>query len=80
LLDKAVALARDIVAAAPPGAISAAKANLRAHAGTDWERVLRSPLDVPSAEWQEGLDAFAQRRAPDYSRFWEISASPTVHS
>jgi len=80
LLDAATALAADIVATAPPGAIAAAKANLRGHAGTDWSRVLRSPVDVPKEEWQEGLDAFVERRSPDYSRFWDISASRTAHN
>jgi 1,4-dihydroxy-2-naphthoyl-CoA synthase len=55
----------------PPGALKAAKLNLHAHAAIDWQRVLRSPLDVPRHEWQEGLDAFTQKRAPDYTRFWE---------
>jgi enoyl-CoA hydratase/carnithine racemase len=74
LLDAALALARSAVEAAPPGAIAAAKAHLRRHAATDWARILASPLDVPKAEWQEGLDAFAERRLPDYTRFWEASA------
>jgi 1,4-dihydroxy-2-naphthoyl-CoA synthase len=32
--------------------------------------VLSSPKDVPKGEWQEGLDAFTERRAPSFERFW----------
>ncbi len=70
LLEEALELARDVVDRAPPGAIKAARSNLYAHAGIDWQRVLRSPLDVPAAEWREGLDAFAERRATSFNRFW----------
>lgn len=69
--QEALQLVEDIVGKAPPGAIRAAKANLRGHAAVDWQRVLGSPLDVPRDEWQEGLDSFTQRRAPSYERFWE---------
>jgi enoyl-CoA hydratase/carnithine racemase len=75
LLDAAVAMALCAVEGAVPGAIAAAKSHLRAHAAMDWARILSSPLDVPRAEWQEGLDAFTERRPPDYTRFWENSAS-----
>jgi enoyl-CoA hydratase/carnithine racemase len=80
LLNEALDLARSTVDAAPPGAVAVAKANLRAHAATDWTRVLSAPLDVPHAEWQEGLDAFAERRPPDYTRFWETSGSRMSHT
>jgi enoyl-CoA hydratase/carnithine racemase len=73
--NEALAMAHAIVDAAPPGAIAAAKANLRAHAAMDWAQVLRAPLEVPKAEWQEGLDAFTQRRPADYTRFWERAAA-----
>ncbi|MFT4063893.1 enoyl-CoA hydratase/isomerase family protein [Paraburkholderia sp.] len=71
VLDSALSLAGQIVESVPPGALKAAKWNLHAHAAIDWSRVLRSPLDVPKREWQEGLDAFTQKRAPEYGRFWE---------
>jgi enoyl-CoA hydratase/carnithine racemase len=71
VLDGALSLAEQIVESVPPGALKAAKLNLHAHAAIDWQRVLRSPLDAPRHEWQEGLDAFTQKRAPDYTRFWE---------
>ncbi|MFM0022889.1 enoyl-CoA hydratase/isomerase family protein [Paraburkholderia azotifigens] len=70
LTESALSLAGQIVESVPPGALKAARLNLRAHMAIDWGRVLRSPLDVPRNEWQEGLDAFTEKRAPDYGRFW----------
>lgn len=70
VVSEAVALAAQIVSQAGPGAIAAAKRAHRAHAPTDWERVRASLLDVPPTEWQEGLDAFADKREPNFSRFW----------
>jgi enoyl-CoA hydratase/carnithine racemase len=70
VLDGALSLAEQIVSSAPPGALNAAKRNLHAHAAIDWSRVLHSPLDVPKKEWQEGLDAFTEKRAPQYEHFW----------
>ena len=66
-----LSLAEQIVESVPPGALKAAKLNLHAHTAIDWGRVLRSPLDVPKQEWQEGLSAFTQKRAPEYGRFWD---------
>ena len=71
VLEGASSLAEQIVGSVPPGALKAAKFNLHAHASIDWPRVLSSPLDVPKKEWQEGLTAFTEKRAPDYGRFWE---------
>lgn len=71
LFDEALLLAGKVVESVPPGALKAAKLNLLAHTSIDWRRVVESPLDVPKAEWQEGLDAFNQKRAPNYERFWE---------
>jgi len=76
VVEKAVSLAQDIVSKAPPGAISAAKRHLHAHAGYDWERVQRSVIDVPRAEWQEGLDAFTEKRDSNFEPFWR-AAAPT---
>ncbi|MEX3945677.1 enoyl-CoA hydratase/isomerase family protein [Paraburkholderia sp. BR10937] len=70
-LEGALSLAEQIVGAVPPGALRAAKRNLCGHAAVDWHRVLTSPLDVPKPEWQEGLLAFNQKRAPEYSGFWD---------
>jgi enoyl-CoA hydratase/carnithine racemase len=80
VLEAALDLARDIVGKAPPGALAAAKANLRAHAPVAWERVLASPTDVPRSEWQEGLDAFTERRPASFEHFWaSAAASPERH-
>ena len=76
VVEKAVLLAHEIVSKAPPGAISAAKRHLHAHAGYDWERVQRSVTDVPRAEWQEGLDAFTEKRDTNFEPFWR-AAAPT---
>lgn len=70
VIDEAIALAKSIVAGAPPGAIAAAKRAHHQHTPIDWERVARSLGEVPQEEWQEGLDAFMQKRAPDFARFW----------
>ncbi len=70
VVAEAVAFAGQIVSQAGPGAIAAAKRAQHGHAATDWERVRASLLEVPRAEWQEGLDAFTEKRPPDFSRFW----------
>ena len=80
LFDEALLLAGKVVESVPPGALKAAKLNLLAHSSIDWRRVVESPLDVPKAEWQEGLDAFNQKRAPNYERFWEkVSDGRGIH-
>jgi 1,4-dihydroxy-2-naphthoyl-CoA synthase len=28
---------------------------------------------VPAREWREGLDAFTERRAVDFEKFWRMS-------
>lgn len=66
----AIDLARTIVQAIPPGALAVAKRQIARHCGLDWSAILNSPKDVPRAEWQEGLAAFAEKRKPDYCRFW----------
>lgn len=68
--EEALELVRVIVETSPPGALAAAKANLRAHAPVAWDRVLSSPKDVPKSEWEEGLDAFTERRPASFERFW----------
>lgn len=75
VLESALALAEEIVGAVPPGALKAARLNLHAHMAVDWDRVLKSPLDVPRREWQEGLNAFMQKRPADYGRFWQEDQS-----
>ena len=73
VVEEALELAQNIVETSPPGALAAAKANLRAHAPIAWDRVISSPKDVPKGEWQEGLDAFTERRAASFERFWNQS-------
>lgn len=68
--ERAIELARAIATHAPPGALAAAKRHLHGHAGYDWERVAASVADVPRAEWQEGLDAFTDKRETDFDRLW----------
>jgi enoyl-CoA hydratase/carnithine racemase len=75
VVERAVSWAREIVSKAPPATLSTAKRNLHAHAGYDWARVQRSVTDVPRAEWQEGLDAFTEKRDPDFERFWNALGS-----
>lgn len=70
VLEAAVALAESIIGSCSPGALAAAKHHMAAHWETDWDRVQTSPQDVPPAEWQEGLQAFDERRKPNYERFW----------
>jgi enoyl-CoA hydratase/carnithine racemase len=71
--QRAIALADDIVAHAPPGALAVAKAHMNQHARTDWERVRASLGEVPAGEWREGLDAFTERRPVDFEKFWQMS-------
>lgn len=71
VISEAVALARSIVDKVPPGALCVAKQQLRHHQPLDWQSILSCSGKVPTAEWQEGLDAFMQKRRPDYHQFWE---------
>jgi len=75
VLDHAKALARQIVTTAAPGALAGIKQALAAHAPVDWRVVQDSLAALPREQWQEGLGAFAARRAPDYDRFWRDAAS-----
>lgn len=71
LMARAMALGHLVAGSAPPGAISVAKQAVQHHARIDWSHVLASLQAVPRAEWQEGLDAFREHRAPDFDRFWK---------
>jgi enoyl-CoA hydratase/carnithine racemase len=73
VVAEAVALAAQIVSQAGPGAIATAKRAHHRHAPTDWDRVRSSLTEVPPPEWQEGLDAFTEKRAPDFNRFWKAA-------
>lgn len=79
-IERAIAMARDIVSNTPPGALAIAKASVHAHATTDWTRVRTSLQQVPPAEWREGLDAFAARRGVDFERFWDAASGTEAGS
>jgi enoyl-CoA hydratase/carnithine racemase len=73
VISAAVALARSIVDKIPPGALGVVKQQLGHHQPLDWESIFTSSGEVPAAEWREGLDAFMQKRRPEYDRFWDKS-------
>jgi len=73
--ERAIALAKMITSSAPPGALRTAKHQLHSHAGYDWQRVRSSVADVPRAEWQEGLDAFTQKRGTNFDPFWTVCST-----
>jgi enoyl-CoA hydratase/carnithine racemase len=70
VVEAALALARRIVTGAPPGALAELKQGLSRHQRTDWNEVRACLARLPEAQWQEGLSAFAEKRASDYERFW----------
>ena len=70
VISSAVTLARSIVDKIPPGALGVAKQQLSHHQPLDWQSILSCSGRVPTAEWREGLDAFMQKRRPDYEKFW----------
>ena len=70
VISSAVELARSIVDRIPPGALGVAKQQLGHHQPLDWPSILTCSGGVPAAEWREGLDAFMEKRRPNYDRFW----------
>lgn len=66
----AVAMAGRIVDTAAPGALTAIKAGLARHEPVDWAEIRASLARLPQDEWKEGLGAFAEKRKPDFARFW----------
>lgn len=70
----ATAMAAGFVRRAPPGALAALKRGLAAAAPVDWPGVRQALQQIPSAEWREGLTAFAERRQPDYEQYWSNDA------
>jgi enoyl-CoA hydratase/carnithine racemase len=73
VISAAVTLARSIVDKVPPGALGVVKQQLNHHQKLDWQSILTCSGEVPAAEWREGLDAFMQKRRPDYDPFWSKS-------
>lgn len=74
VISAGIDLARSIVDRVPPGALAVAKKQFDRHYSIEWERVLTCSSEVPRGEWEEGLNAFAEKRRPDYARFWKKAA------
>ena len=69
LVATAIRKAEDIVTA-PPAAIAAVKKNLGRVPIDDWNAIDDLLKDMNPSEWQEGLNAFLEKRAPDFEQFW----------
>jgi enoyl-CoA hydratase/carnithine racemase len=69
-LEAAVKLAEEIISA-PPAAIAAVKRNLGRVPPGDWQGIHGLLAHLDPAEWREGLTAFAEKRTPDFERFWK---------
>ena len=69
-LEAAVKLAEEIITA-PPAAIAAVKRNLGRVPPGDWGAIHALLGGLDPAEWREGLTAFAEKRTPDFERFWK---------
>lgn len=67
----AVELAQRIVAKVAPGSTAVAKRFAHQYAGTDWDSVHQSLQQAPEREWQEGLQAFTEKRAANYETCWQ---------
>ena len=72
-VQRALELATEIVTAVPPRALGVAKSCFNQHSPSDWGRIKFSLQDVPTEGWREGLNAFVERRKPDYERFWHAA-------
>ena len=70
LLEMAVKTAEEIITA-PPAAIAAVKRNLGRVSPADWQGIHALLAGLDPAEWREGLTAFAEKRTPDFERFWK---------
>ena len=69
-LESAVKLAEEIISA-PPGAIAAVKRTLGRVPPGDWQGIHGLLAHLNPEEWREGLTAFAEKRTPDFERFWK---------
>ncbi len=67
----AMVLAQRIVSRAAPDALALTKRYANHYAHTDWATVDASLRETSSVEWQEGLNAFTEKRRPDYSQQWQ---------
>lgn len=77
-LKASIALAQKVVARVAPGALAVAKSNAHQHARTCWPVVHQSLLEVPMAQWREGLSAYVQKRSPQYDVFWAEQAEMKI--
>lgn len=69
VLEAAVKMAEEIITA-PPAAIAAVKRTLGRVPAGDWAAIHALLANLDPAEWREGLTAFAEKRTPDFERFW----------
>ena len=69
-LESALKLAEEIISA-PPGAIAAVKRTLGRVPPGDWQGIHGLLAHLNPEEWREGLTAFAEKRTPDFERFWK---------
>lgn len=70
VIAEAIIRAEEIVGRVPPGALAVVKRCAQFHLGLDWERIFACSAEVPQDEWKEGLDAFVEKRRPNFERFW----------
>ena len=70
LIDAAVKMAQEIITA-PPAAIAAVKRTLGRVPAGDWAAIHTLLSQLDPSEWREGLTAFAEKRTPDFERFWK---------
>lgn len=71
VLPAALQLAQTVVQGAAPGALAELKHGVSRQHATDWNEVRACLSRLPPAQWQEGLSAFVEKRAPQYERFWQ---------
>jgi enoyl-CoA hydratase len=70
LMETAIELARSMVSKAPPAAIATVKRLLARDSLIEWKEMIGAWDSLSVPEWKEGLNAFLEKRPPDYSRFW----------
>jgi len=71
VLPAALKLAQTVIQGAAPGALAELKQSVGRQHATDWKEVRACLSRLPPAQWQEGLSAFVEKRAPQYEGFWQ---------
>jgi enoyl-CoA hydratase len=71
VLPAALKLAQTVIQGVPPGALAELKHSVSRQHATDWQEVRACLSRLPPEQWQEGLSAFVEKRAPQYERFWQ---------